>query len=123
LEELPGDRTRLVDSTYWTLGPRWLQAASLPIQSIPYGRLHNNLLTRTQLLWNLPRTCVLVAHACFDRYGSPINRHRCTKAAPGSRLTQNDAEGASHNPGRAKRRRPLFSGFCTYTVAEPVFEI
>ena len=30
LEELPGDRTRLVVSGYWTLRPRWLQ----PVMSL-----------------------------------------------------------------------------------------
>jgi hypothetical protein len=76
---------------------KWLLAAVILIQFIPYGHNHNNPPVTKEPPWSAPQTRELFRRACFDCHSNQTVWPWYSRVAPVSWLVQNDVDtGRSH---------------------------
>lgn len=72
---------------------KWLLAAIVVMQLVPYGRDHSNPPVSAEPKWDSPETRALFKRACFDCHSNETTWPWYANVAPVSWLVQNDVDG------------------------------
>jgi hypothetical protein len=72
---------------------KWLLAAFVLIQFVPFGHDHTNPPATKEPAWDSPETQALIRRACFDCHSNETNWLWYSHVAPVSWLVQRDVNG------------------------------
>ena len=85
---------------------KWVLAAVVVIQFIPFGRTHANPPGTKEPMWNSPDTRALIRKACFDCHSNETVWPWYSHLAPVSWLVQNDVNGGRSHLNFTEWDRP-----------------
>ena len=85
---------------------KWVLAAAVLIQFIPYGHDHTNPPATKEPAWDSPATRELMRRACFDCHSNQTGWRWYSYVAPSSWLVGNDVNGGRRHLNFSEWDRP-----------------
>lgn len=85
---------------------KWLLAAGVAIQLVPFGHDHSNPPVTKEPQWDSPQTRDLMRRACFDCHSNQTGWRWYSYVAPASWLVGNDVEGGRRHLNFSEWDRP-----------------